>query len=255
MFKGDCDIVGNITEFPLASRALQKADISTFASVAQSDTIYLIGRKDHGIKQLSDIKGKKVGSIFGAITDFCIGRLLELNGMNIKDVTLVNVKTPAGSVAAIINGDVDAVVIGQPYASSVRDQLGANAFFESAQSGQPLYALAVSTNEWLKNQPVIVVKLLKSLSQAEEFLVNHPAEARKIIEKQLNFDEAYLDAVWPQYKFSLSLDQPLILDMEDEARWMISNNMTAGKNVPDSLDYINADALKLIKPDATIAGK
>ncbi|MCX9087518.1 MAG: hypothetical protein OIN90_08140 [Candidatus Methanoperedens sp.] len=38
--------------------------------------------------------------------------------------------------------------------------------------------------------------------------------------------------------------------MEDEARWMINNNLTTEENVPDFLDYIYEDELKSIKPEA-----
>jgi NitT/TauT family transport system substrate-binding protein len=36
--------------------------------------------------------------------------------------------------------------------------------------------------------------------------------------------------------------------MEDEARWMINNNLTTEKTVPDFLDYIYIDGLESIKP-------
>jgi len=38
--------------------------------------------------------------------------------------------------------------------------------------------------------------------------------------------------------------------MEDEARWMISNRLTTEKTVPDFLDYISADGLKAVRPEA-----
>jgi NitT/TauT family transport system substrate-binding protein len=38
--------------------------------------------------------------------------------------------------------------------------------------------------------------------------------------------------------------------MEDEARWMISNNLTQEKQVPDFLNYIYEDGLKAVKPEA-----
>ena len=125
-----------------------------------------------------------------------------------------------------------------------------------AQSGQSLYALAVSTDKWLTDHPEIVKRFLKSLAQAEEFLVHHPSEAKVIIQKRLNIDEADLAAIWPQDTFSLSLDQSLILAMEDEARWLISNNLTTEKAVPNFLDYIYIDGLKAVKPGGVrIAGK
>ena len=60
----------------------------------------------------------------------------------------------------------------------------------------------------------------------------------------------YTDAVWPEPQFSLSLDQSLIAAMEDEARWMIKNNLTTEKQVPNFLDYIYEDGLKAINPEA-----
>jgi hypothetical protein len=38
--------------------------------------------------------------------------------------------------------------------------------------------------------------------------------------------------------------------MEDEARWMISNNLTAKKTVPNFLNNISTDGLKTVKPEA-----
>jgi NitT/TauT family transport system substrate-binding protein len=38
--------------------------------------------------------------------------------------------------------------------------------------------------------------------------------------------------------------------MEDEARWMINNNLTAENQVPNFLDYIYMDGLETVKPGA-----
>jgi hypothetical protein len=38
--------------------------------------------------------------------------------------------------------------------------------------------------------------------------------------------------------------------MEDEARWMIANNLTTEKQVPDFGDYIYESCLKAVKPEA-----
>jgi len=38
--------------------------------------------------------------------------------------------------------------------------------------------------------------------------------------------------------------------MEDEARWMIINNLTTEKQVPDFLDYIYMNGLEAVNPNA-----
>jgi NitT/TauT family transport system substrate-binding protein len=91
---------------------------------------------------------------------------------------------------------------------------------------------------------------MKSLVQAEDYLVTHKNEAKAIVRKRMNFDDAYMEIIWPRYHFALSLDQSLIFAMEDEARWMIKNNLTTEKKVPDFTNYIYLDGLKAIKPEA-----
>ena len=64
------------------------------------------------------------------------------------------------------------------------------------------------------------------------------------------YDEVFTETLWSENQFSLSLDQSLVTAMEDEARWMIKNNLANEKQVPDFLNYIYEDGLKRIKPEA-----
>jgi NitT/TauT family transport system substrate-binding protein len=109
VLNGEADIVVGATEFPFAARALNQAKISTIASIAKSEFTYLVGRRDRGINDASDLKGKTIGTTFGTIAHFYLGRFLELNGLAFHDVTLVDLKTPAEWVDAVVNGSIDAV--------------------------------------------------------------------------------------------------------------------------------------------------
>lgn len=250
MLNGETDITVGVTEFPIVGRAFRKAEIGIIGAVAKLELIYLVGRKDRGIEKVSDLKGKTVGTTFRTVAEFHLGRFLDLNGMNMQDVTLVDVKTPEGWVNAVADGEIDAIATAQPYAHSAKERLGANAVIWPAQSNQPIFGLIVATDEWIKKHPELVTRFLASLAQAEEYIVRHPAEAKAIVQKQLNLDAAYMEAVWPQNRFSLSLDQSLILAMEDEARWMILNKLTTEKKIPKFLDYMHEHSLKAIKPEA-----
>ena len=94
VLNGEADIVVGTTEFPFTARVLNQARISTIASISRSEFTYLVGRADRGINEVSDLKGKTVGTTFGTIAHFYLGRFLDLNGLNIQDVTLVDLKTP-----------------------------------------------------------------------------------------------------------------------------------------------------------------
>jgi NitT/TauT family transport system substrate-binding protein len=84
--------------------------------------------------------------------------------------------------------------------------------------------------------------------QLERELIKAPWQA--ILRKWLKFDEVFTETIWSENQFSLSLDQSLITAMEDEARWMIKNNLTREKQIPDFVNYIYVDGLKAVKPEA-----
>ena len=151
---------------------------------------------------------------------------------------------------AISNGSVDAVVVWEPYSSQMKAQLADRAVVWSVQNTQPGFGVISGRNDWLSANPDVVTRFLKSLVQAEDYLVRNEAAARRIIQTRLNYDDASMDTVWSETRFAVSLDQSLITAMEDEARWMIQNNLTTEKYVPDFLDYIYEDALKAVKPEA-----
>ena len=246
LLKGKVDIAG-AAEYPVVAKAFQKDNISIIASTSKSDIVYLVGRIDRGIRNTSDLKGKMIGIPRGTIMEFYLGRLLDLHGMSIRDVILINL--PAGQTAdAIANGSVDAVVTWEPYVSQIQEQHANGTVIWSVQSSQAVYGVLVCRNEWIKEHPDLVIKVLNSLAESEGYIVQHPDEAKAILQRRYHYSDEYVARVWPEHQFSLSLDQSLITAMEDEGRWMIANNMTNASNVPDLRNYIYEDGLEAVRP-------
>ncbi len=191
----------------------------------------------------------------GASDEFYLGRFLEINGMSIGQVTLVNV-TRAQSFDLLARGDVDALCAIQPQIYLLERELVNNAVTWPAQSGQLDYFNIVAKDTWVATHPKTIERLLTSLVQAEDFMMRHPDRAESIIQERLQYDEAYFRAVWPEHDFTVSLDQSLILAMEDETRWLISNSLTVETNVPNFLQYVYTDGLKAVRRGAVgISGK
>ncbi len=236
-------------EYPIVAEIFKKKNISVIGNINKLQTVYLIGRKDRGIENVSDLRGKKIGFPRGTILEFYLGRFLDLNGMSLQDATLVDVKS-SQSVDAIANGSVDAIIYYQPYAYEIKDWLGDNGITWPAQSGQLSYAVIACQNDWIASHPKAIIRFLKSLDQAEEYIINHPDEAKAIIQKRPHYDDAYMASIWPDQQFSLSLDQSLLIAMNDEGRWMIKNNLTTEKTLPYFRDYIYTKSLEEVKPEA-----
>jgi len=236
-------------EFVIIQHVLNKEGIRVLGSISEVDNTYLVARIDRGIHNPPDLKYKRIGIRQQASGRFYFGRFLELNGLSIKQVNLVDVNAD-NFLSAIIDGEVDAVVTYPPYVDQLNQQLGGSATVWPIQNSQPGYSLLVSRDDLILKHPDFANRFLKSLTQAEQYYVLHPSEVKAIVQSKLKLDSAAMEANWTGSQFSLSLDQSLIIAMEDEARWMISNNLTAEKQVPNLLDYIYEDALKAIKPEA-----
>ena len=234
LLKGDVDIAW-VAEFPFVHRAFAKEKISIIAVVGRFNEQYLFGRKDRGINTVADLKGKKIGIPRDTIAEFYLGRFLDLHGMAVQNVTIVDVGAQQ-SVDAILGGRVDGVVAWEPYSSQMRTQLADSAVALPIQSGQPGYGAITGRNDWIKGHPEIVNRFLKSLAQAEDYLTRNPAAAKGILQKRLKYDEVFTETIWSENQFSLSLDQSLVTAMEDEARWMIKNNLTTEKQIPNFLN-------------------
>ncbi len=248
LLNNEIDIAG-AGEYAFVIKTFEKRNISIIGSLSKTYNEYLVGRADRGIKNVADLRGKKIGLPLHALPEFHLGRFLDLQGMSIGDVTLINL-TPAQAVDAITNENVDAVVVWEPFVSQIRKRQTNAIFSWSMHSGQAMYGILICRNDWLKQHPELVRQVLNSLAEAEEYIVRHPTEAKAILKKQYQYDDAYVERIWPEHQFSLSLDQSLILAMEDEARWMIKNNLTTEKQVPNFLNYIYQDGMMKVKPDA-----
>lgn len=248
MLNSEVDIATG-SEFAFTGKVFSQKNIRTIAVINRSSVEYLVGRVDKGINSIAELKGKKIGVPLKSRPEFSLDRFLYLRGIDASEVTLVN--TPVNqSVDALVNGNVDAVTAWQPYVNQIMEKMGNGLVVWKTQEEQPSYTLVMCRDKWTVENPGLITRLLKSLIQAESYNATHPEEAKAIIQKRLNYSEAYMTDVWADYHFSVSLEQSLVVAMEDEARWMIKNNLTTEKQVPNFLDYIYEDALKETKPEA-----
>ena len=146
-------------------------------------------------KNISGLKRKRVSLRKGSIAEFYLGRFLDLHGMNIKDVTLAEVKSERlGN--EIVEGKIDAVITHNPHVYAIKKRLGANGIVWPAQSGQFVYGIMVSRDSWITRHPELVIRFLQSIAQAEEYIINHPDEAKASMQKHFKYDNTLIESIW-----------------------------------------------------------
>jgi len=160
---------------------------------------------------------------------------------------------PGEMVEAIVNEDnedVDAICAWEPNVLNAAKSIGDNAIILPSDVGYKATFNLVTMNDYIKNNPELIRKVIKALVKAEKFASNNREESIDIIASRMETDREDIDKLWDGYRFKISLSQSLILTLEDVARWSIQNNLTDKTDVPNYLDYIYSDALEDVKPEA-----
>jgi NitT/TauT family transport system substrate-binding protein len=248
LLSGNADLA-SAAEFVGVANSFENPDLRIITTTAKIDNLFLVIRNDRGITRPSDLKGKTIAVAKGTMAEFFLGRYLTLNGMDSQSITILY-RTPADVEKSVVTGESDAAIIWDPYASQIEQQLGRNSTIWSAQGGHFYYWVTYTRTDVIRNRPEMIRKYLRALDDAEMFLSTQPQEEKEMIRQRLNITDDSPDHFWNEYHFALSLDQGLIVAMEDEARWMGGQNMTAGRTPSSYLDMIVQDPMREIKPTA-----
>ncbi len=237
------------SEFALVSEAFARNDLLAVASVALSDNIRLVARRDRGIEAPDDLKGTTIGVLRGTTCEFFLDTFLAFNGILDREVKIVNIK-PSDAASGILARNMDAAMLWDPYAYRLATALGRNAVVWDGQNGQDYYVLLVSTKEFIGLHEAAVEDVLRALLDAERFVESNPEAAKKIIRKRFQYDSAYTAWLWQKSKLKLSLTQDLLIHMEDEGRWLKKKGFHDSSQIPNYYADMYLVALEKVDPEA-----
>ena len=241
--------IATTAEFVLVSNSFNHDDLRILGTIATARTTEVVARIDHGIQQPANLLGKRVGVTRQSTGEFFLGTFLLFNNLSLQDVEVVDLK-PAEIVEAMANGQIDAAITWDPNIYKIKNSLQENAVSWPGQSGQDFYFILVSRNAWLSAHPSEAERFLQALVQAEAYMSQSAVEAQALIQQRFNYDQVYMQYIWAKHDFLVALPQEIIIAMEDEARWMIENNLTDQTTVPNYLDFIYTAGLQAVNPEA-----
>jgi len=239
-----------VAETPVMFAIMNGEKIAVITTIQNSKTgNAVVARRDRGILTFGDLKGKKIAATLGTTSDFFLDAILSTNGISRKDVKVVDLK--AGAMAdALARGEIDAVSTFTPYVAITQKKLGNRVItFQDKDIYRWTFNI-VATQEFIGKNPAKVRKLLRALVRAEEFVTGNPGEAQKIVADFSGIELEIVRSIWSDTSFTPTLDQALILALEDESAWAMKNGLVKATKIPNYLDYIYSDGLKSVKPSA-----
>lgn len=248
LLAGDADLA-YAAEFVGVNFISKSPELQIIGSSAKNEVISFVIRGDRGISSAQDLKGKRIAVPKGTQAEFFLGRYLTLNRMNLSDIT-IQYLSPANMSQSLVSGSSDAGIIWEPYVYNIQKNLTGNVIIWPAQNGQMFYWTTYTRTDVLKNKSDLIIRYFKALAEAEQYINSHEEVVKTNMKMQLNLSDDYSDSIWNKSYYIQSFDQGMIVAMEDEARWIVKNNMSDYKAIPNFLNNINPDPMIHADPDA-----
>ena len=239
-----------VAETPFMFNVLKGEKIFIIANVEASGlNNAVVARRDSGVAEPRDLKGKRIGFTPGTTSDFFLDSLLTANGLTRQAIQPVALQ-PEEMQDAIHGNKVDAVSTWNYPLTQIKRQLGTNGIVISDRTiYTETYNIAIQ-QDYVQKNPEIVKRFLRAIVKAEMFTERHKDEAIAIISAATKTDIALVREVWPIFNYHISLDKRLIITLEDETRWAMKHKLTDQTVMPDYRKFIHFDSLMSVKPEA-----
>jgi sulfonate transport system substrate-binding protein len=216
LFDGKADIV-NVMGTPVVYASFDRNDFYIIGKIRHSKIHFAVARKDRGIHKTSGLKGKRVAVTKGTSAEFFMDSYLIYNGITPSELEIVYMDAPT-MVDAIQKGEVDAMFCWSPFPFLAQKLLGENAVILPSETIVPGSWLVVVKKDFAREHPDILIKYLKGIVSAEQFIADNKEEAISIHARLAGVDKGIVSELFKNIKLDLCLDQALLNDLEDQGR-------------------------------------
>ena len=209
----------------------------------------MLARKDHGIKTASDMKGKKVGATLRSTGHYFLEGFLSNHNMTLKDINLQDVNA-AKLKDKLISGELDAITSWEPHIYNTKKVLDESklTLLLSPIPFRKDFFFTVKKS-YASSHKDQITRFLKSVLKAEKYILANPLQAQKITAEKIKADPIIVKNIWDAFIFEITLEQSILVGLEDEARWAVDIGYT--KKAPTNyLEFIDHKSLQTLKPDA-----
>src|SRR3954454_4882549 len=157
---------------------------------SQPEWTALVTRKDTALNKIEDLKGKRVAVTRGTDPHIFLVRALLSVGLGEKDITPVLLQHPDGKTA-LIRGDVDAWAGLDPMMAQAEIEDGARLFYRN--KGANTWGILNAREEFLKDHPDLVKRVLAVYEDARKFSLANYAEEKKAFQGATKLSDAIAD--------------------------------------------------------------
>ena len=243
--------LATVFDLPVARKLSEGEDLAVLATLHRSVSGHaVLARRDRGIAHPEDLRGKRIGVTKGISTDYFLATFLTSAGIPRTAVREVPLE-PAAYEQALLGGGLDALVVFNPHTYKLRAALGAE---QSVLFRSDLYletSVLVGRRARVAEKREAVLRALRALVRAEDFIRDHEEESLRIVAARLagKFPENTVREGWGVFRAEARLDNLLLTQLIQQGHWLRENN---GRHaaLPDFERALAVDYLAAVRPRA-----
>jgi ABC-type nitrate/sulfonate/bicarbonate transport system substrate-binding protein len=226
--------------------------LAAFAS--SQDDLRLVVRNGKAISAPSQLVGLRVGIVPSTASQYFFDALLLNQDVDPHAVKQIPVQ-PEDAAHQLALGHLDAVAVGEPFATQALKAVGPAAAVLVDHSGyRPIFAVVSAR---LPGQPGSdqEVALLRGLDRAIAYIQREPRKARETMRQRLQLHPELADRIFAGLQFRLNLDANLAKGLESLGRWAVREHHVQPGPQPDFSAVIDVEPLRRANPQAVASGR
>jgi len=223
-------------------------DYVIIANLMQSSSLNsVVVRADRKITQPKDLAGKRLAMKLGTGSEYYWQAYSVYHGIDRKKVQVVDAKIK--DIANLLkSGAVDGFTIWDPVTDKIRKQV---TFPTLVLPEQKLYSngrLVIVRKDFAQQHGDLVEHYLNAIYDAESILQKDFIQSTGIMAKKIGVTEAGVRYMQNKMTFNLSLDESLLFNFSEQAKWARRTKYQDHKQLPDFRKLLYANPLAAIKP-------
>ncbi|MEK6973388.1 MAG: aliphatic sulfonate ABC transporter substrate-binding protein [archaeon] len=185
----------------------------------------ILVHKNSEIKEIKDLKGKKIAVLSGTSSHYGVTKILKDNGLSSKYVELIDMNPPDAR-AAFETDQVDAWAVWPPWVEQQtvsgkgRVIKGGDAFIQS---------ITAVRNEFAQKNPELLKEILAEIEKTKKWIAENEKDAQEIVSKELGISLEVVKEAWPKHNFQAKIGKKELEDIQAKADFLLEINLIKNK--------------------------
>ena len=238
----DIGILGDVPAI-VAKASGQNTKIIANASYGEK-TLAVVVKPDSNIKDVKELKGKKIAYVKGSYGHHLIGLALENAGLTLNDIESVNL--PVADIPnAVAKGQVEAGVVWEPSLTKAVKAGQVKVLIDGTgiKRNNVFY---IANDKFAKSNPKIIDAYVTALNKASEYIKSNPQEAAKVLQPDIKLPTDELVNLLPKYIYSPVIEAEDIKELKVVEKFLRDQKLTSTSvNIDEFVDteYLKSNGL------------